>query len=159
MPPPPLRIGVLECDTPLPGTVSKYGGYGGVFTSLLNAGASSLQDPSYPSFGPSSLQIRSYDVVNAQTYPSLADVDGVLISGSKHDSFLDEPWILKLVAFSKEVLAQSRVRLIGVCFGHQIVGRAMGAKVGRSDRGWEVSVTAMDLTKRGQEIFDRTTLV
>jgi len=30
----PLRIAILECDTPLPGTSSKYGGYGGVFTSL-----------------------------------------------------------------------------------------------------------------------------
>jgi len=82
-----------------------------------------------------------------------------LISGSKYNSFDDVPWILKLVRFTKEVLAQRRVRIIGVCFGQQIIGRAMGAKVARSDRGWEVSVTAMDLTKKGQEIFGKTALV
>jgi GMP synthase-like glutamine amidotransferase len=56
-------------------------------------------------------------------------------------------------------LKQRRVRLIGVCFGHQIIGRTMGVKVDRSDKGWETSVVAVDLTKRGQEIFGRSSLV
>ena len=51
------------------------------------------------------------------------------------------------------------MKVIGVCFGHQIVGRALGAKVDRSDKGWEASVTAIDLTKKGQEIFEKTALV
>lgn len=42
---------------------------------------------------------------------------------------------------------------------HQIIARAMGAKVGRSDKGWEVSVSPVDLTRRGQEIFGRASLV
>lgn len=70
-----------------------------------------------------------------------------------HNSFDDEIWILKLVEFTKRVLAQDRVRLIGVCFGHQIIGRALEQKVGRSDRGWEVSVTPMELTEKGRELF------
>lgn len=45
------------------------------------------------------------------------------------------------------------MRLIGVCFGHQIIGRALDQKVGRSDRGWEVSVTPMQLTEKGRELF------
>lgn len=57
------------------------------------------------------------------------------------------------MAFTQKVLAQSRVKLIGVCFGHQIIGRALGARVDRSDRGWEISVTPMTLTELGQEIF------
>jgi len=64
-----------------------------------------------------------------------------------------------LVEFTKGVLEQRRVRMIGVCFGHQIIGRAYGMKVGRSEEGWEISVTALDLTKRGQEIFGKTALV
>lgn len=32
-------------------------------------------------------------------------------------------------------------------------------KVGRGPNGWECSVTAVDLTKRGQEIFGSTALV
>lgn len=155
MPSLPLRIAILQCDTPLDGTRSKYGGYGGVFTALLNAGAAALE----PLLSPSDLQISVFDCVTKQEYPSLDSIDGILITGSRYNSFDNEPWILKLVAFTEEVLKQTRVRIIGVCFGHQIIGRALGAKVDRSDKGWETSVTAIDLTKKGQEIFGKTALV
>lgn len=62
--------------------------------------------------------------------------------------------MLGLVEFTKEVLAQDRVRLIGVCFGHHIVGQALGAPVVRSEKGFELSVIELDLTARGKELFD-----
>ncbi|KAN0096132.1 class I glutamine amidotransferase-like protein [Hyaloscypha variabilis] len=153
----PLRIAILECDTPLPGTSSKYGGYGGVFTSLLNSATTALSLP------PSSLSLSTYHVVTSPsnptpTYPSLSQIDAILLTGSKHNSFDNDPWILKLVSFVEEVLRQRRVRIIGVCFGHQIVGRAMGTRVGRSERGWEVSVVPIELTEKGREIFGMKTL-
>lgn len=58
-----------------------------------------------------------------------------------------------MVEYTKEVLAQDRVRLIGVCFGHQIVGRAMGVKVNKSNEGWEVAVVPVTLTDKGKELF------
>lgn len=61
--------------------------------------------------------------------------------------------------FTRKVLAQRRVRLIGVCFGHQIIGRAMDVKVDRSDRGWEVSVCPVQLTGKGKELFGVEELV
>ena len=151
----PLRIAILECDTPLDWTRSKYGGYGGVFTALLESGAAALEPP----LSSSDLEISTFDSVTKQEYPSLDKIDAVLITGSRHNSFDDDPWILKLVSFVEKLLKQRRVRIIGVCFGHQIVGRALGAKVDRSDKGWEASVTAIDLTKKGQEIFGKTALV
>ena len=57
------------------------------------------------------------------------------------------------------MLAQDRVRLIGVCFGHQIIGRALGVKVGRSDKGWEVAVVNVELTTKGKEMFGLEELV
>lgn len=158
MPSLPLRIAILECDTPLPGTVSKYGSYGGVFTSLLKSGADAL---SYPNLSSNTgLTLSTYDVVTAQAYPALEDIDAILLTGSRHNSFENDPWIRKLVDFVRGVLEQQeRVRVIGVCFGHQIVGRAMGVQVDRSEKGWETSVTAIDLTKRGQEIFGQASLV
>lgn len=155
MPSLPLRIAILACDTPQDKVRAKYGTYGSIFTSLLNAGAKALE----PLLSPSDLQITAFDVVTRQEYPTLEDIDAILITGSKHNSFEDHPWILKLVAFTEEILKQRRVRIIGVCFGHQIVGRALGTKVGRSDKGWETSVTALDLTQKGQEIFGQTALV
>lgn len=51
------------------------------------------------------------------------------------------------------MLAQVRVRLIGVCFGHQIIGRALDVKVDRSDKGWEIAVVPVELTEKGKELF------
>lgn len=57
------------------------------------------------------------------------------------------------------MLEQKRVRLIGVCFGHQIIGRAMGVKVDRSTEGWEMSVTPVKLTEKGKQLFQIEELV
>jgi len=154
---PPLRIAVLECDTPLPETKARYGGYGGVFEALLKAGADALGQPDIISSS-SGLDVTKWNVEHEEVYPDLDNIDAILLSGSKHNSFENVPWILKLVEFVKRVLAQDRVRIIGVCFGHQIVGRALGAKVDRSSVGWEVSVTPMSLTEKGRELFEKDDL-
>lgn len=62
--------------------------------------------------------------------------------------------MLRLIEFTKEVLAQNRVRLMGVCFGHQIIGQALGALVVRGTNGFELSVIELDLTARGRELLD-----
>ncbi|OBT90441.1 hypothetical protein VE02_00700 [Pseudogymnoascus sp. 03VT05] len=154
MTPRPLRIAILECDTPPPGVQKTHGTYGGLFTSLLRDAASSLSPP----LPESDLIISAYDVVKEIYPPSLDDFDGILMTGSKHNSFESDPWILKLVEYTKQVLAQDRVRIVGVCFGHQIVGRALGAPVGRSENGWELSVTDLTLTPAGKEIFGQEKL-
>ena len=80
---------------------------------------------------------------------------------AEFNAFDDDPWIVRLVDFVKEILAQDRVKIIGVCYGHQIVGRALGATVGRSESGaWETSVCQVALTDQGKELFGgRDTLV
>ena len=71
-----------------------------------------------------------------------------------YNAFDNEPWVVRLVEFVKRVLAQGRVKIIGVCYGHQIVGRALGAKVARSESGaWEISVCQVRQTERGKELF------
>jgi GMP synthase-like glutamine amidotransferase len=165
---------MLECDTPLPKTDARYHGYGGVFEALLKAGARDLGRPD-PQSG---LQISRYQVeLHPENYPDLQDVDAILITGSstilstpsrllslkqccsEHNSFDDSPWIQTLVSYVAKVLAQDRVRTIGVCFGHQIVGRAMGVKVGRNPEGWESAVHDIQLTAKGKEIFQKDSLV
>jgi GMP synthase-like glutamine amidotransferase len=59
----------------------------------------------------------------------------------------------------KQVLEKDRVRVIGVCFGHQIVGRALNQYVNRGEVGWEVSVTPVELSELGKKLFRREKLV
>lgn len=72
----PLRIAILECDTPLTNTKAQYGGYGGVFDSLLQKASKAID--SHPE-----LQTTKYDVVNEpEKYPALEDIDAILLTGS-----------------------------------------------------------------------------
>jgi hypothetical protein len=77
---PPLRIAILECDTPLEGTRTKYGGYGGVFTALLHSAADGLGRPDVSSTR--GLELSIFDVVGKQEYPDLDNIDAVLMTGS-----------------------------------------------------------------------------
>lgn len=86
----PLRIAILECDTPLEHTRSKYGGYGGVFKALLEAGAESLAQET-KSTAPVKLDITKFDVVATEEYPNLDHVDAVLLTGSRK-SIDSTPW-------------------------------------------------------------------
>ncbi|KAL4802372.1 class I glutamine amidotransferase-like protein [Aspergillus unguis] len=157
MPRTPLRIAILECDTPPETANAKYGGYAGVFTTLLESSLKELRKPEQ--VDPKTvLDISRFDVVTAQEYPDLENVDAVLLTGSKHNSFESHPWILKLVDFTKKALAHPRVKILGICFGHQIIGRAMDVEVGRNSAGWEIAVCDVDLTEKGREIFGVETL-
>lgn len=82
-----------------------------------------------------------------------------LIFRLEHNSFDDHPWILRLVEYTKKAITHNRVRIFGICFGHQIIGRSLGVKVGRSDKGWELSVLDMDLTEQGKKLFGKDKLV
>lgn len=149
----PLRIAVLETDTPIDPVKEKYGTYGDVFTKLLNKGLTGFSE----SESRPNLDITKWDVVTKQEYPDLDSFDGILMTGSKHDSFADEPWILKLVEYVQTVF-EAQKPIVGICFGHQILARAMGARVGRSDRGWEVSADHIDLTEAGTALFNKGSL-
>lgn len=82
---PPLRIGILECDTPLSNTRSIYGGYGGVFKALLEASADTLGTSELSS--KKGLTFTIWDVVDKQEYPNLEDVDAILLTGSSESTY------------------------------------------------------------------------
>lgn len=69
-------------------------------------------------------------------YPAAYDAyDAVLLTGSRADSFSDDPWVVELRRQVVQLLA-ARKKLVGVCFGHQLIALCMGAPVGRAPQGW-----------------------
>lgn len=84
---PPLRIAVLECDSPIGHTKEKYGGYGNMFEELLLKGVGKVrkqQQGEGKSGGEvPDLDVRKFNVVDEEVYPDLEGVDAVLVSGSR----------------------------------------------------------------------------
>ncbi|RDW58851.1 class I glutamine amidotransferase-like protein [Coleophoma cylindrospora] len=155
----PLRIAVLSCDEAVGEIKKEYGSCGNFYKRFLEAGVLKLEESGL--YERLDLEVSSYDVVDKQEYPDLENIDAVFLSGSRYDSFSpgENNWILKLVDFTKALLEeQSRVRIMAVCFGHQIVGRTLGVMPERSDSGWEVSVTPVALTVRGKQVFGQDSL-
>ncbi|KAL7776740.1 hypothetical protein CFE70_007159 [Pyrenophora teres f. teres 0-1] len=146
-----LRIALLECDELVGDLKKEYGSIGNLYKIFLEAAAVKLEGSGLHERP--ILDISSYDVVNKQEYPDVENIDSVFLTGSRSND-----WILKLVAFTKAILQDQRVRIIAVCFGHQIVGRAFGIMPERNHAGWEVSVTHVALTERGSKFSDKNHL-
>ena len=99
----------------------------------------------YSSFG--AIFVRLFEGVGADwtmelfntqlgQYPdSFDDFDAVLLTGSRADSFSDAPWIVELRLRVTELLS-TRKKMVGVCFGHQLIALCLGAPVGRAPQGW-----------------------
>lgn len=140
-----VRIAIIEADTPVPAVVVKYGTYGDIFTRLLRQSGVD-QD---------SIITTHHVVEHPENLPNLDledKLDAVLISGSKHNSYDDIEWINKLTEFTARAIEKG-IKVVGICFGHQIIARSLGAKVGVNPKGWELAATPVDLTSKGQEIF------
>ncbi|KAF9615788.1 hypothetical protein IFM89_026459 [Coptis chinensis] len=64
---------------------------------------------------------------------------GFVISGSPFDAFGNDLWILKL-GFLLQTLDAMEKKVLGICFGHQLLCRALGGKVGRAYDGWDIGL-------------------
>jgi GMP synthase-like glutamine amidotransferase len=126
-----MKLCILENDDLAPEAAQKYQGYGAMVERVFrDAGAKDWQ----------------FDVFHtpAFEYPSTFDgYDAVLLTGSKADSFSDEPWVVELRKRVTELLEQKK-KLLGICFGHQLIAICLGAKVGRAPQGWGVGRMSYD---------------
>ena len=86
---------------------------------------------------------RTFRVVEGQFPDTVRDCDGWLITGSRHGTYEDHPWIPPLEQFIRDSFA-AHLPMVGVCFGHQIIAQAMGGKVERFAGGWAVGATDYD---------------
>ncbi|KAL4571334.1 hypothetical protein LXL04_018092 [Taraxacum kok-saghyz] len=76
----------------------------------------------------------------------LQDYDGFVVSGSPYDSYGDDDWILEL-CFLLQTLDSMQKKVLGICFGHQVLCRALGGRVGKSQSGWDIGLRKVKILK------------
>ena len=76
-----------------------------------------------------------YPVTEGCFPAELDDCDAYLITGSLCGVYDSEVWIGELAGFIKSAYLAAR-KLVGICFGHQILAHALGGRAERSEKGW-----------------------
>lgn len=121
-----MKIGILQCDSTMEQFRADHGNYPEMFISLFQS-----VDPD--------LEFNIYDI-QAEQFPQISEeCDAYLITGSRFSVYDDEPWIRKLEEYVL-TLHNSRFPLLGICFGHQMIAKALGGKTEPAQQGWGVGV-------------------
>ncbi|GLT98013.1 hypothetical protein SLE2022_155470 [Rubroshorea leprosula] len=133
------RFAVLLCAQDSDYVKRKYGGYLGVFVKMLGE------------------EGEAWDVfrVASGEFPDDNEIglyDGFVITGSCNDAHGNDVWICKLMELLKKLDSMEK-KVLGICFGHQVLARALGGKIGRNAAGWDIGVTDIHLSPSSAKLF------
>ena len=87
-----------------------------------------------------------HDLRSAESPPSLKDADGFIISGSDRSVTDNEPWMLRAQDYIRELVAED-VPLLGICFGHQLIAKAIGGEVEPNRYGAEIGTVSINVVQ------------
>jgi GMP synthase-like glutamine amidotransferase len=129
-----LTIGILVTNTDNSAFAQSHPRDGEKFTALLRA-----VRPAWT--------YRVYDCTNGEFPARLDECDGYVIGGSPASVNDDDAWIGQLLELIRDFDA-ARTPVVGCCFGHQAIAKALGGEVGRNPEGWGFGVSPTHFTTK-----------
>ena len=115
-----MQIGILQTGHSPDALRPETGDYHHLFERLL---------------GGQGFTFRTWSVVDMDFPDGPEAAEGWLITGSRHGAYEDLPFIDPLMALLRDIVAAERP-VVGICFGHQILARALGGRVEKYPGGW-----------------------
>ena len=91
-----------------------------------------------------SVRLFVFDV-QKDNYPNnLNDYAGFLSTGSPASVYDDFSWINAYKSFTHKLFLNGH-KHVGICFGHQMIAEALGGKVQKSERDWEIGIKSFQI--------------
>jgi len=125
-----MKAGLFECDHVNAEYQNQFGDYSDMFVRL------------FPE-----LEWTFYDVCNGEFPSDLNECEVYFATGSRRSVYEREDWIDQVKATIRAIAAMDKY-FVGFCFGHQLLGEAMGGKVGKPPNGWCVGVHEFEVLRQ-----------
>ncbi|KDR70257.1 hypothetical protein GALMADRAFT_76521 [Galerina marginata CBS 339.88] len=138
------RIALLLCGNLSGAALEQNGGYTDIYARYLAATVPPAVE----------YAVDAFDVVSDLAYPNEDQYSSMILTGSAANAYDDAEWIITLVAFIQRIAStKPHIKLIGICFGHQIIARALGGSCVPNGGRWECGPTPVQLTDLGKQLF------
>ena len=124
-----LRIAVLQAGRAVEEAIERHGDYDDMCKALV------FRAPE---------EADTFCVLDGEFPDSIDAYDVFVVTGSKFSVYDELPWIAPLEALIRDIVDSDK-KLIGVCFGHQIIATALGGEVRKSPRGFGVGLMEYQL--------------
>ena len=122
-----MKIGILDCDRIDKSMRGSFKNYAQAMEKML----SPIDEK---------LTFLRYQVTRNDFPENIDECRAYIVTGSQHSVYDDLPWLPLLENFIREVANNPKIRLVGICFGHQIIAQALGGKVEKSKAGWGLGI-------------------
>lgn len=128
-----IRVGILNAIHPQKSVINWGGSPTDAYSRFLqNAGAPFV--------------FTGYEVAQGQLPAAPDECDAYVITGSSNGVYDRDAWIPDLTQFIRDSY-QAGKKLVGICFGHQILAHALGGHAEKSEKGWGLGLKTFSISQ------------
>lgn len=138
-----MKVAILQCDEVLDKFQPQFGHYHDMIRNMFKIAGEAFE----------------FDCFDCQQQHYPEDIhayDFYITTGSKAGAYEDLPWIHRLIEFVRQLDAEQK-KLIGICFGHQIIALAKNKAVRQSPKGWGIGVAVNRIVTSPEWIKQKAT--